>query len=137
MRQMISGLVAAIAVVTVSAAPAMACGGSPCWQTYVPAPVYWGCNSGCGGWGYERLPDSVQQYHPVTYPVHQYYYADQGPTYTGPGNSAPYPVYREGTYWGAHRYHHYGYGYPHVHHWHAYHHSYGYGYREHTLRRYN
>ena len=49
MRQTISGLVAAIAVVTASAAPAMACGGySPCAQTYVPAPVYSGCNSGCG-----------------------------------------------------------------------------------------
>src|ERR1700761_7325881 len=76
MRQTISGLVAAIAVVAASAAPAMACGGGlfvPC-QAYVPAPVYWGCNSGCGGWAYERLPD----------PVQQYYYVNQGPTYTGP-----------------------------------------------------
>ena len=24
--------------------------------------------------------------------VHQYYYADQGPTYTGPGDFAPYPA---------------------------------------------
>jgi hypothetical protein len=41
MRQTISGLVAAIAVVTASAVPAMACGGglfgscSPCGQAYV------------------------------------------------------------------------------------------------------
>jgi hypothetical protein len=27
--------------------------------------------------------------------VHQYYYVNQGPTYTGPGNFAPYPTYQE------------------------------------------
>ena len=53
-----------------------------------------GCNS-CGGWVRERLPD----------PEQQYYYVNQGPTYTGPGNLAPYRVYREGTISG------YGYGY--------------------------
>ena len=26
----------------------------------------------------------------------QYYYVNQGPTYTGPGNFAPYPIYQEG-----------------------------------------
>jgi hypothetical protein len=108
MRQLISGLVAAIAVVTASAVPALACGGglfgsscSPCGQAYVspcvqpqvyvsPAPTYGysGCNTGCGGWAYERLPD----------PVQQYYYVNQGPTYTGPGNFAPYPTYQEGGY---------------------------------------
>jgi hypothetical protein len=131
MRQLISGLVAAIAVMT--AAPAMACGlfdtCSPCTpcaapQVYVsPAPSYGysGCNTGCGGWAYERLPD----------PVHQYYYVNQGPTYTGPGNFAPYQGYEENAlpawgyrhhrhYWG----HHYGYmGRP------------AYGYR-HMMRRY-
>jgi hypothetical protein len=114
MRQTISGWVAAIAVVAASAAPAMACGGglfqsesyvSPCGQAYIPAPppVYSGCNSGCGGWGYERLPD----------PVHQYYYADQGPTYTGPGEFAPYPAYQEDALpvWGAYRHHPYYSGY--------------------------
>ena len=83
MRQTISGLVAAFAVMTAGAAPAMACGGglfqgcSPCGQAYVepcaqpqfyvqpqayvaPAPVYSGCNTGCGGWGYERLADPVR-----------------------------------------------------------------------------
>jgi hypothetical protein len=89
MRQMISGLVAAVAVM--AAAPAMACGYSPCWPSPVyvsPAPVYdysySGCNP-CGGWAHERLPD----------PVHQYYYVNQGPTYTGPGNWAPRPTYEE------------------------------------------
>ena len=112
MRQTISGLVAAIAVMTVSAAPALACGGlfdtscapcNPCAQAYVPPPVYTGCDTGCGGWAHERLPD----------PVQQYYYADQGPTYTGPGNFAPYPTYREGAVsdWGAYRHHTYRYGY--------------------------
>ena len=92
MRQTISGLVAVIAVVTASAAPAMACGGglfegsyaSPCAQTYL-APTYSACDTGCGGWAHERLPD----------PVHQYYYVNQGPTYSGPGNFAPYPTYQE------------------------------------------
>ena len=161
MRQTISGLVAAIAVVAASAAPAMACGGlfdggcspcgyaSPCAQTYVP--TYSGCNTGCGGWSYpERLPDPVQQYYSVEqYPVHQYYYVNQGPTYTGPGDFAPYPVYREGGVSGWHGYHHpHYYGYHHHHSYHygyAPHHGYyaphmshhdGYGYRGHTLRRY-
>jgi hypothetical protein len=149
MRQMISGLVAALAVMAAGAAPAMACGETPCGQVYIPAPVYSGCDTGCGGWAYERLPD----------PVQQYYYVDQGPTYTGPGNFAPYPVYREGRVYGWHGYRHhpyyYGYrGHAHFHHWHAYHgyygypghhrgyyaphvsHPYGYGYHRHTLRRY-
>ena len=39
----------------------------------------------CAGWGYERLPD----------PLHQYYYVNQGPTYDGPGEFAPYPTYRQ------------------------------------------
>ena len=101
MRRMISGLVAAIAVM--SAAPAMACGGglfdsscSPCGQSYVsscappvyvaPVAAYSGCNTGCGGWARERLPD----------PEQQYYYVNQGPTHTGPGNWAPRRTYREG-----------------------------------------
>jgi hypothetical protein len=158
MRQTISGLVAAFAVVAASAVPAMACGGLfqggclPCGQAYVGPcaqpqvyvapvqPIYSGCYS-CG-WGYERLADPVEQYHVTTAPQ-QYYYADQGPTYTGPGNFAPYPVYREAgvsqpPYYGyrAHHYHawhaHSGYGYGH--HYHAMRHTYGY--REHVLRRY-
>ena len=103
MRQTILGVLAACAVVIASAAPAMACGWygcSPCGPAYVnpcvaspvyvsPAPVYSysGCGIGCGGWAYERLPD----------PVHQYYYVNQGPTYTGPGAFAPCPTYQEGA----------------------------------------
>jgi hypothetical protein len=182
MRQTISGLIAAIAVMTASAVPAMACGGglfqgscSPCGQAYVepcaqpqvyvaPEPVTSGCNSCGGGWGYERLPDPVEQYHSYANPVHQYYYADQGPTYSGPGNFAPRPVYREGelTEYGGYRHHHaYRYEHPRFHAWHRYgyapHRGYApqfyghrhsmrygapmgmphhYGYREHTLRRY-
>jgi hypothetical protein len=82
---------------------------------------YVGCG-GCGGWVAERLPD----------PQQQYYYVDQGPTYTGPGNLAPYRVYREGTISG------YGYGYnrPYRAHryYHRHHHSYYQGQR--VLRRY-
>ncbi|WP_426615232.1 hypothetical protein [Bradyrhizobium sp. McL0616] len=86
MRQMISGLFAAAAVMFVGAAPAMACGFNPCQPV---APVYSGCNTGCGGYGvgygYERLAE----------PTSQYYYVNQGPTYTGPGEFAPHPTYRE------------------------------------------
>ena len=118
MRQTISGLVAAIAVM--SAAPAMACGGglfdsscSPCAQSYVsacappvyvaPVAAYGGCNTGCGGWAFERLSD----------PVQQYYYVNQGPTYTGPGAFAPYPTYQESAVsgWNAYRRRPYYYGY--------------------------
>ena len=121
MRRTISGLVAAIAVMTASVAPAMACGGlfqgygTPCVQSYVPVQLYSGCNSGCGGWAYERLPD----------PVQQYYYVDQGPTYTGPGNFAPYPTYREGAY---RRPHYYGYHGSRMRH--------HYGHRQHVQHRY-
>ena len=100
MRHLISGVVAAVAVM--AAAPAMACGYgwcspcatgyvSPCGSAYVaPVATYgygygYGCNTGCG-WATERLAD----------PVQQYYYVNQGPTYTGPGNWAPVPTYREG-----------------------------------------
>jgi hypothetical protein len=152
MRQTISGLVAAIAVMTASAAPASACGlfESTCGQSYVVAPVYWGCN--CGG-VYERLPDPAYQYGAQPYPaVHQYYYADQGPTFTGPGDFAPYPTYREGAlpYYGGYHSHYWGhrYGYGHHgygHHGYAAHYNmrYGYhgmphqyGYRQQTRRYY-
>jgi hypothetical protein len=111
MRQLISGMVAAVAVL--AASPAMACGYSscspcatgyvsPCASAYV-APTYsygygHGCNTGCGGWATERLAE----------PTQQYYYVNQGPTYTGPGNWAPVPTYSEGG-----SYSNYGYGYGH------------------------
>ena len=90
MRQTILKWAAAFAVLTASAAPALACGGgfgtgcSPCGARAYVSP----CAQGYGYAGvaaYERLPD----------PVHQYYYANQGPTFTGPGNFAPYPTYQE------------------------------------------
>ena len=137
MRKTISGMVAAVAVmITMGAAPAMAC--------------YTGCG---GGWAAERLPD----------PVHQYYYVNQGPTYTGPGNWAPRPVYQETSvsygnpYYGGYRARpHYGYsarpsvrygyaprvnygpryGYAHRHGMRNYGHV-GYHGHRHMLRRYN
>ena len=147
MRQTISGLIAAVAVMTASAVPAMACGGglfgggcspcgqtyvSPCAQAYVPAPVYTGCNTGCGGYGYggygyDRLSD----------PMQQYYYVNQGPTYTGPGDWAPRPTYQEGGYdrpyysgynggYRAHR--HYRPWYPRTSYYHVPRANYHYGY---------
>src|SRR5260364_139026 len=60
MRQMIKGLIAAVAVMVT--APAMACGFNPCG--YSAPVVNYGCG-GCGGYGYgyggygavERLPE--------------------------------------------------------------------------------
>ena len=104
MRHLISGVVAAVAVM--AAAPAMACGYysgcasscgygygySPCVQPRYVAPVAsfsygygYGCGSTCGGWATQRLAD----------PTTQYYYVNQGPTYTGPGSWAPQPTYAE------------------------------------------
>jgi hypothetical protein len=122
MRQTISGLIAAIAVVTASAAPAMACGGGlfyvgPCAQAYVPSYGYSGCYGGC--WAYERLPDPARQYH-LSYRLPQYYYVNQGPTYTGPGDFAPYPTYQENAVSG----------------WDTYRHR-PYYHRRHMMRRYN
>ncbi len=102
MRQMISGLVAAAAVMFAATAPAAACGFTTCAPV---APIYSGCNTGCGGYGYgygayERLAD----------PATQYYYVNQGPTYTGPGAFAPYPTYREDAVVAPANYG-YGYGY--------------------------
>ncbi|WP_441242573.1 hypothetical protein [Tardiphaga sp. 768_D3_N2_1] len=117
MRNVISKWVAAFAVVTATAgaAPAMACGGglfaasgcSPCGQAYV-SPCGYGVGYGYAGVAaYERLPDPT----PVT---RQYYYANQGPTFSGPGMFAPVPTYQETAIgWRG-----YGNGY-----------GYGYGYR--------
>ena len=137
MRQTISGFLAAFAVLFAGAAPAMACGYSTCAPTYYapvyPAPVYAAPSYGCGtcgtGWAYQQLAE----------PETQYYYVNQGPTYTGPGAYAPYPVYHETAVTGWAGYErapsYYGgyetpgyYGY----HWHhRYHHGYRYGYMPH------
>jgi hypothetical protein len=125
MRLTISGLVAAAAVLAASAAPAMACGwGYPCGPAYVP--IYSGCGAcggwGYGGWGFERLPDPVEQYHRYSTALPQYYYVNQGPTYTGPGNFAPYPVYREAAVSGPVIYRYRGHAWR-VHHGYSWHHS--------------
>ena len=122
MRQMIKGLLAALAVTTAGVAPAAACGWgtgccntgyvSPCAQTYVPTYSYSYNPCGtCGtSWAYERLAE----------PTTQYYYVNQGPTYSGPGAYAPEATYEEEALPTWERpYRHYGYGYRH----------YGYGYR--------
>jgi hypothetical protein len=136
MRQMIKGLLAALAVTTAGVAPAAACGwgggccntgyASPCAQTYVPTYSYSYNPCGtCGtSWGYERLAE----------PETQYYYVNQGPTYSGPGAFAPQGTYQEEAIptWGYghhYGYRHHGYGYgngygwhhrPYHHHWHEY-----------------
>jgi hypothetical protein len=105
MRNVISKLLAAVALVAASAAPAMACGGlfgdgcSPC-QSYASP-----CGAGYqGGYGYagvhERLPDPSR-----------YYYANQGPSFSGPGNYAPVPTYQETALSGPRVYHRPNYGY--------------------------
>ena len=72
MRQTIFGLAAAaVLMMTAGAAPAMACGGglfqsscspcgyvNPCAAPVYVAPVYSGCNTGCGGWGHAALSDA-------------------------------------------------------------------------------
>src|SRR5712672_844889 len=97
MRHLISGLVAAVAVM--AAAPATACGYAGCGLVYA-APVALYTSSACNpcgvvGWGLARLAD----------PEQQYYYVTQGPTLSGPGAWAPARVYREGAVWG-YRHHH-------------------------------
>jgi hypothetical protein len=89
MRQMISGLLAAVALTVAGAAPAMACGYAPCGQPYAYDPY------GYVGWGFERLPDPELQYHSAER-APQYYYVNQGPTFTGPAAFAPLPTYPVG-----------------------------------------
>lgn len=98
MRQMTSGLVAVAAVMFVGSAPAMACGFSPCQPV---VPVYSGCSTGCGGYGYGYGASYGYGYgygggyERLAEPTTQYYYVNQGPTYTGPGAFAPTPTYQE------------------------------------------
>ena len=141
MRHLISGLVAAVAVM--AAAPAMACGFTPCAAPVYAAPVqaysYSGCNP-CGGWAHERLADPEVQYAAPQQYGSQYYYVNQGPTYTGPGDWAPRPVYREGAVYGYR--HHYRPRYSHGGYYHAprFHHygapRYGYAPRHAYMPRY-
>jgi hypothetical protein len=128
MRQMISALVAAAAVM--AATPALACGGlfgggcSPCGYVGPCAYVqtYSGCGIGCGA-AFERLPDPELQYHSAPAAFPQYYYVDQGPTYTGPGYFAPHRLYREEgiSGWGTYHHRRHYWSYRHFRHWHHYH----------------
>lgn len=106
MRTTFLKLVTAIGLVSASAVPALACGGgglfsaascSPCGgQAYVsPCAQGYGQSYGYGqgygqGYGY-----GVPAYQQLPTPSAQYYYANQGPTFSGPGNFAPYPTYQE------------------------------------------
>jgi hypothetical protein len=141
MRQMISGLVAAVAVM--AAAPAMACGYGPCGAPYVAPIVSYNYSSCCGGWVHERLPDPVQQFGYYGDPSQQYYYVNQGPTYTGPGNWAPLPVYREDSVYSYRPHRYYRPWRPRVGYYHAPRYRYGYAPRpapyyhgQRVLRRY-
>ena len=131
MRHTIKGLLAALAVTTAGVAPAAACGYggcctgyvSPC-ATYEPAytyvPTYSYSYSPCGtcgtDWAYERLAE----------PTTQYYYVNQGPTYSGPRAFALDPTYQEEALptWGGtgyrRPYRHYGYGYRSYRRWQGY-----------------
>lgn len=92
MRQKIAGLFAGVVLAaTMSAAPVQAC------TALEPCGGY-GNGYGYGdeySYGYserERLPDPSAGF---PYQSPQYYYVNQGPTYTGPGNYAPFPTYQE------------------------------------------
>lgn len=96
MRQTIAGLIAgvAFAATMTATAPAQACAVTdPCGSYGYYAYNY---NYGCGGYSgcgvRERLarPDDYQ-----TYASPQYYWVNQGPTYSGPGAFAPVPTYQE------------------------------------------
>ena len=87
MRQMVSGMVAVAAMVAASVMPAMACGGwytGGCASCLSYGSCAWGYGPGYGFAGYEHLPSPTQ-----------YYYVNQGPAFTGPGNFAPVPTYQE------------------------------------------
>jgi hypothetical protein len=141
MRKTILGLAAAFAVTAAGSASALACDScSPCGYVSPCAPAYvqpyGGCVTGCGA-AYERLPDPVVQYHSAPIAQPQYYYVEQGPTYSGPGDFAPRRYYQEQgvSGWGYHHHRrHYGYGYGYHHYpWHHHRwHRYGYGHVLHS-----
>lgn len=87
MRHTIAGLIAGAALAaTVATAPAQACQVTdPCGQGFY-SPYGYGYGYGVQYGVRERLPDPAGP---------QYYWVNQGPTYTGPGNFAPVPTYQE------------------------------------------
>ena len=100
MRHLISGLVAAVAVM--AAAPAMACGYSARARRAggLCQPV---CGLGLCRPGRSATATAIMAAATAAAagppsvcaePLQQYYYVNQGPTYTGPGNWAPQPTYR-------------------------------------------
>lgn len=124
MRQMIYGLVAAAAVVTVTAAPASACGGRGLFSSCSPCGGYVStCGGGYGGYGggyavsgygggyngygygggagygygggYAAAGYGGYGYGVLPQPSPQYYYANQGPVYGGPAAYAPAPSYQQ------------------------------------------
>jgi hypothetical protein len=104
MRKTMMGLAVAFAA-AVSAAPASACGYSSCynsgWNSGYSGGLFGnfglsGCNP-CGSsfatpWQYGHLP-YAQPYATSS----QYYWVNQGPTYSGPGMFAPAPYYQANT----------------------------------------
>jgi hypothetical protein len=105
MRQTISALAAVAGFVIAGSAPAMACGFGGCGApgyAYTPAYAYpYQPPYACGACGYGY---TYGYYERLAEPDTQYYYVNQGPTYTGPGRFAPYPTYYESAVT--------GYGYP-------------------------
>lgn len=102
MRKTMTGLAAFVAVMTVSAAPAMACGYSSC-ATSCGGGLLQAFANPCGGYaygggygyaGYGSYAGNAYSYYDRL-PSPQYYYVNQGPTYTGPGAYAPIATYQE------------------------------------------
>ncbi len=93
MRKSMTGLGAALMVL--ATAPAFACGG-----------VGYACGHG-EVLAFEHLPEPAGPRYPAG---PQYYYVNQGPTYTGPGMYAPLPAYQDRAVNGWHGYEH-GYYY--------------------------
>jgi hypothetical protein len=119
MRFKVLGLAAMIGAM-VSAVPAMACYNGCGGGLFTSGATAYGCGyvaTGCGVTFREQLPNLDAG--------PQYYYVNQGPTYTGPGDIAPVPTYQERSVsgWAAYsRPYYYGYnGGPYAH---ASHHYY-------------
>jgi hypothetical protein len=102
MRQYLIGVAAAMAVATMSAPAVAGCGGctapwvgySNCVQPFGVGLDSCGGWGHLGGWGYSRfatLPQPELYYRAQP----QYYYVNQGPTYTGPGMFAPVASYQQ------------------------------------------